>query len=233
MKNGPLLKTYGDVAFVFAPHTGKYDPSVVKFLEASDLINSKTSPFDLNGAQLKKYLLTISVAKARNDYYNVDRELQRRLTDPNNPERNRATYRQEEIANAKAVKAYMLDSNPALKQVLGTSAFDTRQALAKRFNSLDQLVNNKKYSKYLPETASYVLSEQMLPLAKRVVAVLEDVNIRSQFNGEETVQAELTNGLNNLKKYAAGNPTLSEAFDSIISPYLNDLYTIPTVAMGR
>jgi hypothetical protein len=73
----------------------------------------------------------------------------------------------------------------------------------------------------------------MLPLAKRVVAVLEDVNIRSQFNGEELIQAELTNGLNNLKKYAAGNAVLSEAFDSIISPYLNDLYTIPTVAMGK
>ena len=233
MKNGPLLETYGDVAFVFAPHVGKYDPSVVKFLEASDLIATKNSPFDLNGQQLKKYLLTISVAKARNDYYNVDRELQKRLTDPNNPERNRASYRQEEIANAKAVKANMLASNPALKKVLGTSAFETRQSLASRFNHLDQLVNNKKYSKYIPETASYILSEQMLPLAKRVVAVLEDVNIRSQFDGEERVQTELTNGLNNLKKYAAGNAILSEAFDSIISPYLNDLYTIPTVAMGK
>ena len=233
INNPELLDKYGDVAFVFAPHVGKYDPKVVKYLEAADIIATKSSPFDLNGAQLKKYLLTISIAKARNDYYNIDRELNRKLNDPNNPERNRATYRQEEISKAKAAKAFALDSNPALKEALGTSAFDTRQGLAKRFNHLDQLVNSPKYAKYLPETASYILSEQMLPLAKRVVAVLEDVNIRAQFNGEELIQTELTNGLKNLKEYAKGNPTLSEAFDSIIAPYLNDLYTIPTVAMGR
>ena len=233
MNNGKLLDKYGDVAFVFAPHVGKYDPSVIKYLEAADLVATKSNPFDMNGQQLKKYLLTVSVAKARNDYYNIDRELERKLKDPNNPERNRATYRQEMLANAKAAKATALAMNPALKEVLGTSAFDTRQALAKRFNHLDQLVNSKEFSKYIPETTSYILSEQMMPLAKRVVAILEDVNIRSQFNGEETIQVELTNGLKNLKKYAAGNAALSEAFDSIISPYLNDLYTIPTVAMGR
>jgi hypothetical protein len=63
--------------------------------------------------------------------------------------------------------------------------------------------------------------------------VLEDVNIRSQFDGQTVVDDTLRNGTANLEKYASANPILAEAYNSIIKPYLNDLYTIPTVAMGK
>jgi hypothetical protein len=73
----------------------------------------------------------------------------------------------------------------------------------------------------------------MLPLAKRVAMVLEDVNIRSQFDGQTVVDDTLRNGMANLQKYSSANPILAEAFNSVIKPYLDDLYTIPTVAMGK
>lgn len=233
MNNGELLNTYPDVAFVFAPHTGKYDPSVIKFLEASDLIKEKDSPFDMHGAGFKKYLMTLAAVKARNDYYNIDREVERKLNDPNNTERNRATYRQELLSRADAAKKYMLSENYALKTVLGTSAFDTRALLTSRFNHLDQMVNNPKFIGVIAEGPRKKLIEQMLPLAKRMALVLEDVNIRSQFDGQTVVDDTLRNGKANLEKYASANPILAEAYDSIIKPYLDDLYTIPTVAMGK
>jgi hypothetical protein len=233
MNNGKLLDTYPDVAFVFAPHTGKYDPSVIKYLEASDLIKGKDNPFDMHGAGFKKYLTTLAAVKARNDYYNIDREVERKLNDPNNPERNRATYRQELLSRADAAKKYMLDENYALKVVLGTSAFDTRSLLTERFNHLDQMVNNPKFIGVIAEGPRKKLIEQMLPLAKRVAMVLEDVNIRSQFDGQTVVDDTLRNGMANLQKYSSANPILAEAFNSVIKPYLDDLYTIPTVAMGK
>jgi hypothetical protein len=233
MGNSELLKTYPDVAFVFAPHAGEYDPSVIKFLEASDLIKGKDNPFDINGAALKKYLMTLAAVKARNDYYNIDREVQRKLNDPENTERNRATYRQELLSRADAQKKYMLNENYALKTVLGTSSFETRALLTQRFNHLDQMVNNPKFIGVIAEGPRKKLIEQMLPLAKRVAMVLEDVNIRSQFDGQTVVDDTLRNGMANLQKYSSANPILAEAFNSVIKPYLDDLYTIPTVAMGK
>jgi hypothetical protein len=233
MNNGELLKIYPDVAFVFAPHAGEYDPSVIKFLEASDIIKGKDNPFDMNGAGFKKYLTTLAAVKARNDYYNIDREVERKLNDPNNTERNRATYRQELLSRADAKKKYMLNENYALKTVLGTSSFETRALLTQRFNHLDQMVNNPKFIGVIEEGPRRTLIERMLPLAKRMILVFEDVNIRSQFDGQTVVDDTLRNGMANLQKYSSANPILAEAFNSVIKPYLDDLYTIPTVAMGK
>jgi hypothetical protein len=62
---------------------------------------------------------------------------------------------------------------------------------------------------------------------------LEDTNIRSQFNGEETVNKVRDEGLEYLKNFAAGNAPLMEAYQSIIKPLIDDVYTTPTVAMSK
>ena len=232
MKNTELLRDYSDVAWVFAPNIGKYDPSVVNYLEAADIIPGKTNPFNDNGGVLKRYLLDIATVRARNDFYNVDRQVQALFNDPNNPDRNYATYRSEVLRQARDIKYAMKQANPALALQLGTNPVIPRQELITRFNHLDQMVNNPKYFDKLPKGQRLQMA-QMTALANRMLMVLEDTNIRSQFNGEETVNKVRDEGLEYLKNFAAGNAPLTEAYQSIIKPLIDDVYTTPTVAMSK
>jgi hypothetical protein len=233
INNPKLLHDYSDVAFVFAPHTGKYDPSVVKFLEASDLVKGADNPFDANNAGLKSYLTNVAAAKARNDYYNIDREVQRLLTDPNNLERNRPGYRQEVLDNAKGKKADILAGNVALQHSLGTSAFTTRQTLKERFEHFDQMINDPEHKKALAAGPVYTLVSQIMPATKRVVATFEDMYVRQQPNGQKALDDNLAEWTKRMDKITANNPILAEAYQSILKPYVNDLYTIPTAAMNK
>lgn len=232
MKNNQLLTDYPDVAWVFAPNVGKYDPSVVKYLEAADIIPGKQNPFADNAGVLKKYLLDVATVRARNDYYNIDRQVQDLFNDPNNPDRNRATYRAEILRQARDIKFAMKQSNPALALQLGTNPVVPRQELLLRFNHLDQMVNNPKYFGKLP-TGQRLQMAQMTALTNRMLMVLEDTNVRSQFNGQETVDKVRQEGLDYLKNFAAGNAPLVEAYQSVIKPLIDDVYTTPTVAMGK
>jgi hypothetical protein len=232
MKNTELLRDYSDVAWVFAPNIGKYDPSVVKYLEAADVIPGKTNPFNDNAGVLKRYLLDVATVRARNDFYNVDRQVQALFNDPNNPDRNYATYRSEILRQARDIKFAMKQANPALALQLGTNPVIPRQELITRFNHLDQMVNNPKYFDKLPKGQRLQMA-QMTALANRMLMVLEDTNIRSQFNGEETVNKVRDEGLAYLKNFAAGNAPLTEAYQSIIKPLIDDVYTTPTVAMSK
>ena len=232
MRNTEVLRDYPDVAWVFAPNIGKYDPSVVKYLEAADIIPGKTNPFNDNGGVLKRYLLDIATVRARNDFYNVDRQVQILFNDPNNPERNRASYRAEVLRQARDIKFGMKQANPALALQLGTNPVIPRQELITRFNHLDQMVNNPKYFDKLPKGQRLQIA-QMTALTNRMLMVLEDTNVRSQFNGEETVNKVRDEGLEYLKNFAAGNAPLTEAYQSIIKPLIDDVYTTPTLAMGK
>jgi hypothetical protein len=232
MKNTELLKDYPDVAWVFAPNIGKYDPSVVKYLEAADIIPGKTNPFNDNAGVLKRYLLDVATVRARNDFYNVDRQVEALFNDPNNLERNRASYRAEILRQARDIKFGMKQSNPALALQLGTNPVVPRQELITRFNHLDQMVNNPKYFDKLPKGQRLQLT-QMTALTNRMLMVLEDTNIRTQFNGQETIDKVRDEGLSYLKNFVAGNSPLEEAYQTIIKPLIDDVYTTPTVAMGK
>jgi hypothetical protein len=232
MKNTQLLHDYSDVAWVFAPNIGKYDPSVVTYLSGMDVIPGQQNPFSDNNAILKKYLLSAATARARNDYYNVDRELQQQLDDPNNPDRNRGTVRGELIRRANDIKTAMKANNPALALDLGKNPVQTRQDLIEKFNHLDQMVNNPKYFNVLPKGDRNQMA-LMTARANRMLSVFEDVNIRSQFNGPDALAKVYQDGVDFLTKLSAGNSALTEAWTSVIKPLINDVYKVPTKAMGK
>ena len=233
INNPKLLRDYSDVAFVFAPHTGKYDPSVVKFLEASDLVKGADNPFDASNAALKNYITSLASVKSRNDYYNIDREVQRLLNDPNNLDRNRPGYRQEVLDNAKSKKADILAGNVALQHALGTASFTTRQALKERFEHFDQMINDPEHKDALAAGPVYQLISQIMPATKRVIATFEDLYVRQQPGGQKALDDNLAEWTKRMNKITANNPILAEAYESILKPYVNDLYTIPTASMNK
>jgi hypothetical protein len=233
INNPKLLRDYSDVAFVFAPHTGEYDPTVVRFLEASDLVKGADNPFDASNAALKNYITSLASVKSRNDYYNIDREVQRLLNDPNNLDRNRPGYRQEVLDNAKSQKNDILAGNVALQHALGTASFTTRQALKERFEHFDQMINDPEHKNALAAGPVYQLVSQIMPATKRVIATFEDLYVRQQPDGQKTLDDNLAEWTKRMNKITANNPILAEAYESILKPYVNDLYTIPTAAMNK
>lgn len=233
IKNPKLLAVYGDVAFPFAPRIGEYSPSAARFLETTDLIKDRDNPFEANNAVLKKYVTTLAAAVIRNEYYNVDREVARTFADPNNPDRNRPGYRQEILDNAKIEKKRLLNSSIPLQRSLGTSEFMQREALQERFEHFDQMINDSKFKGVLPAGPVFTLTSQIIPATKRVILTFEDTNVRKQVGGQTALDDNLTTWHKRMKEMVAGNPILSEVYRSILAPYIDDLYRIPTSAMNR
>jgi hypothetical protein len=239
-----MTTRYGDVAFVFAPQVGKYDPAVARFMQASGLIPDANNPFiDVEGAQtspLYRYLKDVAAVRARAEYFDLDRNLAKDLADPDNMLRNDPVYRQTMLDQTNAKKQQLLAGNPVLKYVLGTSEFATRELLRDRFDSLNQLVSdpdfiskNPKGDKgKLPEGARGVI-QLMTKQVNSMMVVLEDKDIRSSYEGQLAVEKVYEDGIKTLKKLSVGQPTASEAYQSVIFPFLQDVYRIPTAGITK
>lgn len=236
MNNVKLLKEYPSVGWVFAPHIGEYDPSVINFLQATDLISEKTNVFDDDNAVLRRYLTELAAVKDRQLYFDVDREVQRLLNDPENPDRNNYMYRKDLMEKGKNTKAMIMAGNAALAEVLKNSDWENRQSLLGRFNNLNYMANDPEVMKLMEkEKNDLVLSnlQKMTALTNRMLVVLEDTKIRGQFGSEETLEKVYRDGINNLENIMGANLTLAHAYTHIIRPLLDDVYTTPTVAIAR
>jgi len=230
--NKKFLERYPTVGWVFAPHVGEYDPNVMYVLEASDLIGPKDNPFDFQGKALKNYVISVTAAKDRYNYYQIDKDVNKLFTDPNNLERNRATYRKDILANADAQKKVLVSGNWALATTLTAKAFEQRQEQLNKFASLESMVNDKEFIGKLPKEQLKTL-QLMTSLSRRLIDVFEDTRIRTQFNGIETLDKEKIQGMANLQRLAKGNRALTDAYESIIRPLLDEVYTTPTKVMEK
>jgi hypothetical protein len=236
MNNVKLLKEYPSVGWVFAPHIGEYDPSVINFLQATDLISEKTNVFDDDNAVLRRYLTELAAVKDRQLYFDVDREVQRLLNDPENPDRNNYMYRKDLMEKGKNTKEMIKAGNAALKEVLLNSDWENRQSLQGRFNNLNSMVNDPEVMKLMEKQKNdFVLSnlQKMTALTNRMLVVFEDTKIRGQFGSEETLEKIYRDGIGNLENIASANLTLGHAYTNIIRPLLDDVYSTPTVAIAR
>ncbi len=234
--NVKLLKDYPTVGWVFAPHIGEYDPSVMYFLQAADLIDEKDNVFDNNNQVLKRYLTELAAVKDRQMYFDVDREVQRLLNDPENPDRNNYMYRKDLMEKGKNTKQVILAGNAALREVLLNSNWENRQSLLGRFNNLNSMSNDPEVMKLMEKQKNdVVLSnlQKMTALANRMLVVFEDTKIRGQFGSEEALEKVYRDGITNLENVAGANPTLGHAYSNIIRPLLDDVYSTPTVAIAR
>lgn len=245
LDNKKMVTKYKNVSYVFAPHTGKYDPAVAKTFQMWNWIPDANNPFvdtsnEPQSSPLYRYIKDVAAARARMEYYDLDRLLQKDLTDPNNPLRNDPVYQADQRGQTADKKANMIAGNPLLKYLLGTSEFETRQSLLTRFSALDQLVSDPDFvstsdpikkpkgdTGKLPE-GQRGLIQFMTKQTNKMLTTFEDLNIRSQYDGQLTLDKVYEDGINELKKLSVGQPAASEAYRSIILPLLQDVYRIPT-----
>ena len=238
--NKEMIKRYNSAAFVFAPkpQDAEYDPATVKFLQASGIIEPKNNPFvtDKNDdTPLMRYIKELAAVKDRAKFYDLDREMNNLLTDPNNPRRNDPAYAAELKAQVAFQKGVLKEGNPMLAYTLGTSEVTTRELLQKNFRDIKFLVSDPDFTstsgkpekgKINPSTQKQI--KQMLNIASTMLLVFEDENIRTQPTGIDTLNVVYKDGMENIMKLSVANPYASMAYQNIIKPLLDDVYRIPT-----
>ena len=238
--NKKMIERYSSAAFIFAPkpENAEYDPITVKFLQASGIIEPKNNPFvtDKNSdTPLMRYIKELAAVKDRAKFYDLDREMNSLLTDPNNPRRNEFAYIAELKAQVAYQKTMLKEGNPMLAYTLGTSEIVTRQLLQKNFKDIKFLVSDPDFTsstgkpqkgKINPSTQKQI--KQMLNIASTMLLAFEDDSIRTQPKGIETLNAVYKDGIENLTKLSFANPYAGMAYQNIIKPLLDDVYRIPT-----
>lgn len=238
--NKKMIETYGTASFVFAPKPRgeKWDPYVVKFLEASGIIEPANNPFiagKSGDTPIMRSIKELAQVKDRNDYYNLNREYTKNITDPTNLRRNDPTYRAELLAQVKYEQTVLKEGNPMLAYTLNSSAFDSKAIMEKNFRSLKSLLANPEFvstsGKPEKNKINPKLQEQiglMTNIATSMLLTFNDGNIRNQPEGVATLNKVYEDGIKNLTKLSLANPYASEAYQSIIKPLLDESYSVPT-----
>jgi hypothetical protein len=238
--NKDMIERYNSAAFVFAPkpENAEYDPVTVRFLQASGIIEPKNNPFvtDKNSdTPLMRYIKELAGVKDRAKFYDLDREFNAILQDPDNPRRNDPSYIAELKGQVAYQKTVLKEGNPMLAYTLGTSEVVTRELLQKNFKDIKFLVSDPDFTsttgkpqkgKINPSTQKQI--KQMLNIASTMLLAFEDNNIRTQPEGINTLNSVYTDGMNNLMKLSLANPYAGMAYQNIIKPLLDDVYRIPT-----
>ena len=233
--NRKMITKYNE-AWIFSPQVGKYSAETFRYLEAADLIPGKRNPYekleDSNLSSLKRWLQEVSIAKQRMLYFNADRELKQQIEDPNNMDRNRATWRADKEREVARKKADMLRMSPLLDHVINTESFRTPATLGAAFKNLVTLVNDKDFtadiSRNLNKKQIDVLKNVMIPLTQRMAAAFSTPGGREQYKGTSALDDAYRDGMVNLKNISKNNDALKRAFETIIEPYLTALYE-PTI----
>lgn len=224
--NKKFIEKYPTAAWIFAPNIGEYDPKVITYMQAADLLPPNENPFDWNNKALKEYIERTTVAKLISEYYQYDKDADRLLNDPNNPNRNFVDYRKEVRAKAAAEKERLINTNPLLKSVFGNREFLTIEGLRDQFLELKNIVNKGEFPEGTSD-ANKNLLRSMVRASNELLIAAESNTIDNQYMGNTVLEQQLSDSYERLNKLAGTNALLSEAWAGIIRPLLDKAYNTP------
>ena len=226
VKNRKLIEKYPSASWIFAPNVGEYDPRVIAYMEAADMIPEGKNPFDDNNAALKSYIERTTVAKQMYEYYQYDKEVERLLNDPNNPRRNLVDYRTEIMRKANLEKEALKLSNPLLKHVLESQDIETAAQLDTNFRELKMIVNQNLFPKEVGLDTRDLLKTMVRSASELLVATQSDM-VSKQFLGDTELRQQVEIMYSQYEDIARQNPILGEAWTAIIKPMLDKTYDYP------
>jgi hypothetical protein len=226
VKNRKFVQKYPNASWIFAPNVGEYDPRVIAYMEAADLIPVGKNPFDDNNALLRSYIEKTTVAKQLYQYYQYDKEVERLLNDPNNPRRNFVDYRTEIMRKADVEKEALKLSNPLLKHVLETQKVITTEELRTNFNELKTIVNQNLFPKEVGLDTRDLL-KTMVRSASELLLVTENNAVARQYLGDTELRQQVEIMYSEYQSIARQNPILGQAWTAIIKPMLDKTYDYP------
>ena len=226
VKNRKFIELYPNASWVFAPNVGEYDPRVIAYMEAADMIPEGKNAFDDNNGALRFYIEKTTVAKQIYEYYQYDKEVEKLLNDPNNPRRNLVDYRTEIMRKAKQEKEALKLSNPLLKHVLESQDVITAAQLDTNFRELKVIVNENLFPEEVGLDTRDLL-KIMVRSASELVEVTKSDMVSKQFLGDTELRQQVEIMYSQYEDIARQNRILGEAWTAIIKPLLDKTYDYP------
>lgn len=211
LSNENLIKTYGEAAFIFAPHTGEFDSASYAFLEAADFIKNK---------DLEQYYMDVTVARDKQAYYDIARIEKEELANTVS-----ITARKAIINNATRQRNFLKASNPMLEAAItGTgNEIATEQNM---FRNLEEMLGNVDIN--IPSATR----SKMLILTSQIrnfINLANDPQIRESANFAEIKRKRKAEIEALIADFIEADLIVKEAnravFSSILDFYSRDTYT--------
>jgi hypothetical protein len=212
IKNADLIKTYGEVAYIFAPQIGDFNAGTYNWIKAAGLIESKS---------LEDYYTDIQVAEDKQKYYDIARQQKDILNNLSDPE-----LRANVIKAAEQQRAALKANNPLLNsELIGSGNEIGNESVM--LNSLEQLISNPK-TDVRPATRQKLM--MAIKMIREFVAFSTDPELKNveniaQLKRERKEQIEA-----NLNELMVGDLYVTEAnraiFKSILGFYSRESYYV-------
>ena len=211
ISNENLIDTYGEAAFIFAPHVGDFDAGTYAYLEAAGFQQSKS---------VEKYYNDVLVAKDKQAYYDIARKEKEDLNNTTSISERRAII---EVATSN--RARLKASNPLLNTAL-TAGGNEIATEEKMLDSLQQILINTD----VPMTSE--TRNKMLIITSQIKMFVDMSNnpeARQAPNFTELKRESKARIEAIIADFADGDLNVKEAnrsvFRSILDYYSRDTYT--------
>ena len=209
--NQSFLKTYGEAAYIFGPQTGDYTADSYTWLEAQGLIKLPT---------LETYLDNVSIAQAKQAYFDIERDQRKLLAETTAPETRKGIIEQATFRR-NALKA----GYPVLRKALETGGFEVsteREILS----SIEQVILDKS-TPVSPQVRKNMGT--VVALMREFISFSEDPESRRIWNFTELKRAKKAQVEQVLNDLLQLDPAIREANRAVFAPilgfYSRDTYT--------
>ena len=213
IENKSFVDSYKEIAYIFAPKVGEYNPSVYNWIEAEGLIKAP---------ELEDYLLKLQIAEDKQLYFGISKQLEEQLKTVGITE-----SRKELIAIATQKKKMLLNSNPFLQAEIEGSVND-RGVLKTKFKTLNEAINSSTtpVDKQTRKAMKLILEE-----VADFVLIGEDSQLAARYDYTEIKEQRKAEIVDIIDKIAKANPAVAEANRLIFKPLLNT-YSREAISAG-
>jgi hypothetical protein len=209
--NQSFLNTYGEAAYIFGPQTGDYTADAYTWLEAQGLIKLPS---------LETYLDNVSIAQAKQAYFDIERAEREALAKTAAPEARKGLINQA-TARRNALKA----GYPLLRKALETGGFEVSTE-KEILSSIEQVIMDKS-TPVSPEVRKNMGT--IVSLMREFISFSEDPESRRIWNFTELKRAKKAQIEQVLNDLITLNPAIREANRAVFAPilgfYSRDTYT--------
>jgi len=213
VKNDDFIKTYKEIAWIFAPRTGEYNPDIYNWMQSEGLISRP---------DYEKYLLAVQLEEDKITYFNIDKERDEKLKTSND-----ITARKAAMDEATYKKRMMRAANPELAADV-EGGLESQGLLESKLKILNEALES-------PKTPINKMTRTAMRLIVKDIKALQeyslDTNNRVRFDFS-TRKSEIKDGIiAQIDQLGTSSPEVNEASRLIFTPLLN-LYSKDTISAG-
>lgn len=221
LTNGKNMSTYGDAAFIFAPHIGEYNPDVYLWMQAAGLMEQR---------KLGDYFDEVMVAQDRQKYFDYKDQAEALFTNPN-----LNTYqRQQVLDQLRGAQKMLKDANPLLEQALNSKSYGIgkQQAMAE---SLAGILSDPNFK--MPDATRKKMQVAYKIFQNGLDAIRNDItdDVVNGGMAKQEIKLRVLDAIRELggstDRNAPQDPVIAEAMRSIFQPIL-DFYVRNNMRAG-